>query len=194
MYDEDGNDDCGGELLPVVSGTGVVIGEDLIEVTVARWVLRCASQLCVCCIRSALANWKGTRDKRTRDCTAAKKRDFEKHAKRYHQPREREDVESLHDILEISCASARYGRDTLVQLLRRIAIMSENQTRYGGDDRVWNEFFDWHSGGDDYSYESKLWSHDRIHMALNEEWTRHDGDVKKVLVKFSDEPELEYRC
>ena len=34
------------------------------------------------------------------------------------------------------------GRDTLVQLLRRIAIMSENQTRYSGDNRVWSEFYD----------------------------------------------------
>ena len=33
MYDEDGTDDCvlGLEQLPVVSGTGVIIGEDLIE-------------------------------------------------------------------------------------------------------------------------------------------------------------------
>ena len=34
-------------------------------------------------------------------------------------------------------------------------------------------FFDWVTGGDDCMYESKLWSHDRIHtQALDEEWTR----------------------
>ena len=31
----------------------------------------------------------------TRGCTAAKRHDFEKHAKRDHQPRERDDVDSL---------------------------------------------------------------------------------------------------
>ena len=81
--------------------------------------------------------------------------------------------------------NARYCRATLVQLLRRIAIMSENPAMSSGDDRVWGEFFDWVTGGDDYSYESKLWSHNRIHtQALGEEWTRDDGDVKRVLVKF----------
>ena len=35
-------------------------------------------------------------------------------------------------------------------------------------------------------YVSELWSHDRIYMALDEERTREDGDVKRVLVKFSD--------
>ena len=88
--------------------------------------------------------------------------------------------------------NARYGRDTLVQLLRHIAIMSENQTRCCGDDRVGGEFFDSVTGGDDYLYETKPWSHDRIHMAFDEERTREDGDVKKVLLEFSDDPELEY--
>ena len=69
-----------------------------------------------------------------------------------------------------------------------IAIMSENQTRCSGDDRVWSEFFDWVTGGDDYLYGSKLLSHDRIHNeALGEEWTSEEGDVKMVLVKFSDD-------
>ena len=81
----------------------------------------------------------------------------------------------------IEMLKARYGRDTLVQLLRHIAIMSESQTRCSGDDRVWCEFLDWVTGGDDYVYKSKLWSHDRIHMDLDEERTREDGDVKRVL-------------
>ena len=93
----------------------------------------------------------------------------------------------------IEMLNGRYGRDTRVQLLRRIAIVSENQTRCSGDDRVWGESFDWVTGGDDYLYKSKLWSLDPIHMALDEERTREDGDVKKVLVKFSDDPELEHR-
>ena len=90
-----------GEQLPVVSGTGVIIGEDLFEshswttgvvllITVGVGLLSC-----VCCIQSAPANGKCTSDKRTRGCTTAKRHDFEKHAKRDHQPREREDVESL---------------------------------------------------------------------------------------------------
>ena len=66
--------------------------------------------------------------------------------------------------------------------------MSENQTRCSGDDRVWSEFSRLVTGGDDYLYESKLWSHDRIHMAVDEERTREDGDVKKVLVQISDDP------
>ena len=38
---------------------------------------------------------------RTRVCTAAKEHDFEKHAKRDYQPREKEDLE----FLEISCGT-----------------------------------------------------------------------------------------
>ena len=60
-----------GEQSPVVSGTGVIIREDVIEghswtmgvvllVTVGAGLLSC-----VCCIRSAPANWKCTSDKRT---------------------------------------------------------------------------------------------------------------------------------
>ena len=51
--------------------------------------------------------------------------------------------------------------------------MSENQTRCNCEDRVCV------AGGDDYLYESGLWSHDRIHTALDEERTREDGNVKK---------------
>ena len=50
---------------------------------------------CVCCIQSALANVKCTSDKRTRSYTTAKRHDFEKHSKRDHRRRERENVESL---------------------------------------------------------------------------------------------------
>ena len=35
-------------------------------------------------------------------------------------------------------------------------------------------------------FESELWRHDRIHtQALSEERTRENGDVERVLVKFS---------
>ena len=65
--------------------------------------------------------------------------------------------------------------------------MSENQTRCSGDDRVQSEFVCSVTGGDDYLHESNLWNHDCIHtQALDEEWTRVDGDVKKALVKFSN--------
>ena len=50
---------------------------------------------CVCCVRSALVNWKCTSDKKTRGCKTAKRYDFENHVNRDHQPRERKDVESL---------------------------------------------------------------------------------------------------
>ena len=63
---------------------------------------------------------------------------------------------------------------------------SENQTTGCGEDRAWSEFFDRVTGGDDYLNVSELWSRDRIYMALDEERTREDGDVKKVLGKFSD--------
>ena len=40
-------------------------------------------------------------------------------------------------------------------------------------------FFDWVTCGDDYLYEFKLRSHDRIHtQALGEERTGEDDDVK----------------
>ena len=90
-----------GEQLLVVTGTGLTIGEDLFEshswtTGVVLLVAVGAGLLsCVCCIQSAPANGKCTIDKRTRGCTTAKRHDFEKHAKREHQLREREDVESL---------------------------------------------------------------------------------------------------
>ena len=132
-----------------------------LTVTVGRWVLRCASQLewdclVVCCIQSALANGECASDKRTRGYTTAKRHDFEKHAKRHHQAREREVTcslscdsgDQLWQLIEM--LNARYGRDTLVQFLRRIATMSENQTKCRDDDCVWDEFFHWVTGGDDY--------------------------------------------
>ena len=85
----------------MVSGTGVITEKDLIEghswtmgvlllVTVGEWdCLAVCVLLCVCCVRSAPANWKCTCDKRTRGCMAAKRHDFEKHAKRDHEPLER---------------------------------------------------------------------------------------------------------
>ena len=59
--------------------------------------------------------------------------------------------------------------------------MSENQTKCSGDDRVWGESFCWVTSGDDCFNETELWSHDRIHMALDEERTRVVGDLKKWL-------------
>ena len=79
--------------------------------------------------------------------------------------------------------NAQCGRDKLVQFLQHVASTNENQTQCSCDDRVWGEFFDC----DDSLYESKLWSHDRVHkQALDEEWTSEDGDVKIVLVNFTD--------
>ena len=95
-----------GEQWPVVSGTGVTIGEDLLKghiwttgvvllITVGVGLLSC-----VCCIRSAPAKWKCTSDKRARGCTAAKRHDLEKHAKGDHQPHG-----VSHGIVEISWGS-----------------------------------------------------------------------------------------
>ena len=148
--------------------------------------------LCVCCIQSALENGKCTSDERTRSGTTAKRHDFEKHAKRDHQhAREKtwrlswysgDQLWQLMEMLNAQCC-----RNALVQLLRRIAIMSENQTRCSGDDGVQSEFFDGVTGGDDYLYESKLWDHDHILThALDDEWARDDGNVRRVLVKLSD--------
>ena len=86
-----------GEQLLVVSGSEEIIGEDLFEGhswtmgVVLLVTVGVGLHSCVCCIRSAPANWKCTRHKRTRGCTVAKRHDFEKLAKRYHQPLERED-------------------------------------------------------------------------------------------------------
>ena len=51
-------------------------------------------------------------------------------------------------------------------------------------------FFDWVTGSDDCLYRSKLWRHDRFQTRSGPE---RNSDVKRVLVKFSDNPELEYR-
>ena len=90
-----------GEQLLVVSGTGVTIGENLFEGyswTMAVVLINTVGVgllSCVCGVRSVLANRKCTCDKRTRGCTTARWHDFEKHAKQDHQPRRRDDVESL---------------------------------------------------------------------------------------------------
>ena len=76
--------------------------------------------------------------------------------------------------------------DRLVQFLQHVDSTIENQTQCSCDERFCGKLFDLGTGGDDYLYESKLWSHDRVpKQALDEEWTSQDGDVKIVLVKFS---------
>ena len=40
----------------------------------------------------------------------------------------------------VEMLTARYGRETLVQLMLRISIKSKNQTVCSGDDRVWGKF------------------------------------------------------
>ena len=57
---------------------------------IARHSWSGTAQLCVCCIRTAPANWKCTCDRRTSGCMAAKRHDFEKHAKRDNQPLKRD--------------------------------------------------------------------------------------------------------
>ena len=71
-----------GEQLLVVSGTGVISGEGHIWTMGVVLLVTFGVGLlsCVCCIRSALANWKCTCDKKTRGCMAGKRHDFEKHA------------------------------------------------------------------------------------------------------------------
>ena len=140
------------------------------------------AELCAQCIRSALANWKCTRDKRTRGCRAAMLHDFER-TEIINHVKERTWILSWYagdQLVQLMVMlNARCCQDTLVQFLRRIAIMSENQTMCSGDNRIWGEFFDWVTEGGDYLYESKLGSHYRIHtQALGEEWTGEDDDVK----------------
>ena len=47
-------------------------------------------------------------------------------------------------------------QDSLEQLLRRSATMSEDQVKCTYNSRVCGEVFDWVTGCDDYLYESKL--------------------------------------
>ena len=61
---------------------------------------------------------------------------------------------------------------------------ARTKTLWSGKDCVGSEIFVWVTG-DDYLYEAKFWIHGRSHMALDEERTREDGDVDKVLLKFS---------
>ena len=82
--------------------------------------------------------------------------------------------------------NTRYCRDAFVQFSLGRLPSSENQTTGSGENPVWSEFFDWVTGGDDYLNVSELWNRDRIYMALDEERTREDGEVKKLLGKFSD--------
>ena len=92
--------------------------------------------------------------------------------------------DQLWQLMELN---ALCGRNALVQFLQHVANTNENQTGCNCDECVWGKFFDLGAGGDDYLYESKLWSHDRIYnQALDELWTSEDGDVKIVFVKFSD--------
>ena len=188
-----------GEQLLVVSGTGVVTGEDLFEGH--SWTMGVALRVTVgvgllCCVCAAsephlpTGNVHVIREpevaRQPRGITLRSMRnDTINHVREKIWSPSRYSGDQLGQLMKM--LNAQYGRDTLVQLLRRIAIMSGNQTRCSGDDLVWSEFFDWVTGGDDYSYESKLWRHDRIHaQALSEERIGENGDEKRVLVKFSD--------
>ena len=75
-----------GEQLPVVSGAGVIIGEDLFEGH--SWTTGVVYSIRTC-------QRENVQVTRTRGCTTAKRHDSEKHAKRDHQPHERKGVESL---------------------------------------------------------------------------------------------------
>ena len=188
------------EQSPVVSGTGVIIGEDLCEghswtmgvallVTVGVVLLSCA-----CAVLDPhlpTGNVHVTREPevaRQQSCTTLRsmRTDIINHVNGRTWSLSWYSEDQLWQLMVM--LNARYcRRDTLVQLLRRIAIMSENQTMCSGDDRVWGEFFDCVTGGDGYLYESKLWSHDRIHnQALGEQRTGEDDHMKSC-------SRLEYR-
>ena len=96
----------------MVSGTGVITGEDLIEGhswkmgvvlldTVGVGLLSCVGAV----FDLQLPTGKRPCDRRTRGCTAAKRHDFEKHAIQDHQPPGKRRCGVSQGILEISGGS-----------------------------------------------------------------------------------------
>ena len=188
-----------GAQLPVVSGTGLTIGEDLFEghswttgvvllITVGVGLL-----CCVCAVFNPhlpTGSVQVTRESEvarqpSRMTLISMRNEIINHVREETLSLSWYSGDQLWQLTEM--LNARYCRDTLVQFLRHIAIIGENQTRCSRDDRVQIEFFDGVTSGDDYLCESKLWNHDRIHTwALDEKRTSEDGDVKRVLVKFSN--------
>ncbi len=149
-----------GKQLLVVSGTGVIIGENLSEGQ--SWMIGVGLLVTVgvYCMLFTPANWKKCH-KRTRGCISAGLHDFEKFASWNHQPRERE-VGVSHGILESSCGSSWWcWVHGIVEVrwyssLWRNAIMSEDQTVCSCDHRVCCELVDWTTGCDDYLYPELL--------------------------------------
>ena len=155
-----------GKQLPVVSGTGVIIEEDLIEGqswTIGVVLLVTAGVVLLSCACFVHYSHLPTVRTVTRKPEVAR------------QPSCMTPRSMRAEIID----HVKERQDSLVQFLRRIATMSEDQVKCIYNSRVCGEFFDWVTSCDDYLYESKLWSHDRIHtQALSEERTGEDGDVK----------------
>ena len=127
-----------GEQLLVVSGTGVIIGEDLIEGQ--SWTIGVVLLVAVGVVLGCACI------KRTRGCTAAELHDFEtmraeiiNHVKKKTWSISRYSGDQLRQLMVMM--NARYCRVTLAQFLRRIDIMSEEQTMSCCYYRVCSEFF-----------------------------------------------------
>ena len=146
MLHDDWHDDCGGlgwrtVSLPVVSGTGVTVGEGLFEghrwtmgvvllVTVGVGLLGCFCAVFDPHLPTGNVHVKREPEdvRQPRGMTLRSMRnEIINHGKERTWSLSWYSGDQLEQVMEM--LNARCGRDTLVQLLRRIAIMSENQTR-----------------------------------------------------------------
>ena len=119
------------------------------------------AELCVCCIRSAFANWNCASDKKNSDCKAMELHESESHARWWRRPREWEDVDSLMlfwksavaaDGVEHGgvCVGSWYSScGTLPSWVR-------TQTKCICNSRFCCEFVGWVAGCDDYLCESRV--------------------------------------
>ena len=141
-----------GEQLLVVSGTGVITGEDLCCASQLEW--DCSAVCAVFDLHLPTGNVHVTREPEV-----------------VRQPRGMTLRSMRNDIInrakEGTWSLSWYSGDQLWHLMEMF------NARYGRDLGYWGTVCD------DHLYESKRWSHSRIHMALTK-----NGDVKKVLVKF----------
>ena len=158
-----------GEQLLVVSGTGDIIGEDLIEgqswtigvvllVPVGVVLLSCAST-----VHSSHLPTEGhvTREPEVaREPSCVTPRSMQ--ADIINRMRVRTwnlSWDSGDQLWQLMVLLARYCRDTLLQFLRHIAIMSEDQTMCSCNHRVCSGFFQLGTDCDDYLYGSRV-AHD----------------------------------
>ena len=181
----------------MVSGTGVIIGEDLIEGHSCTMCVVLLVTVGVGVLGTVQVNREPEVARQPRGITLRSMRtEIINHAKERTESLSWYSGDQLGQLMGI--LKERYCQDTLVQLLRRIAIMIENRIRCSGDDRVRSEFFDLVTGCDCSLYEAKV-AHELEYQVVKPSCARQRetrgielsrASTEKLVELGSDKPRL----